>query len=162
MSLELWFGFVGEICPTMARRPRHWSLCECHQQWSLLRILGGKGKNWDQAKAGGKQGHGRDSEKSPQVQTGPEERQAGAVAKMNWAPGSQQRFCLARALAMRQFHGLEQSALLAPICLGSGVVLIMGKWIHKIHPNLLSFLVLWQCQDSSTDAAGSLWALLSV
>lgn len=150
MSLELWFGFVGEICPTMARRPRYWSLCECHQQWSLLRILGRKGKNWDQAKARGKQG------------AGPEERQAGAVAKMQWAPGSQQRLCLARALAMRQFHGLEQSALLAPICLGSGLVHIVAKWIHKIHPNLLSFLVLWQCQDSSTDAAGSLWVLLSV
>lgn len=138
MSLELWFGFVREICPTMARWPRYWFLCECHQQWSLLRILGRKDKSWDQAKGGGKGGSGTDHGKSPQIQTAPEQRQAGAVPKMQWGPGSQQRFCLARALAMRQlwfwpFHGLKQSAFMAPICLGSGLMFIMGKWIHKIH-----------------------------
>lgn len=125
MSVELWFGDLWERvdCPTMARR--YWSLWECHQLWSLLRILGRKDNYWDQARAGGKYGAGTDHGKSPQMQTGPEERRAGAVAKIQWGAGSQQRCCLARALAVKQswfwlFHGLKQSALLALICLWSG------------------------------------------
>lgn len=142
MSVELWFGDLWERvdCPTMARR--YWSLCEYHQLWSLLRILGRKDNYWDQARAGGKYGAGTDHGKSPQMQTGPEERRAGAVAKIQWGAGSQQRCCLARALAVKQswfwlFHGLKQSVLLAPICLWSGLVLIMGKWIPKDSPQFI-------------------------
>lgn len=63
-SLEVWFGFVGEISSSMARRPGYWSLCECHQQWNLLKILGKKDRNWAQAKAGGKFRAGTDPGKS--------------------------------------------------------------------------------------------------